>query len=391
MNNKKRGFTLIELIAVLIILATIFMIVTPLVLNIIRKAKVSADKRSVDAYARSIEIGVAKYLLDNVDFPDEFEDIDIEYRGEEVKCANVAVNNDGSVYLDKCTVGGRIVKDSSSASGYYTVGRATSNYMFYRIQNIEIENIDHNVNGNEVSGGLTPSGTVNYNGVLYYEVPNVVVDGTYRMLIKATPLSYDEVLSYSDGTYSVDNLDGIGVVPFYSSSTCKENDISGCNADYENSIVKKIVDAWARNKSNDNYALITVDNLLKAGFKINGTSIDITDNVTESFYRIEIPYWTMTKVEGSNNLVYAGALKFTGNFVYTKAAVRPVVVIDNDILQSLKNKSKDNKTSGSIEKNSVNPNTVDKIVMYVASLVLIVCLIILIIYLINKNNKKDKK
>ena len=51
-KNLKRvkGFTLIELIAVLVIMAIIALIVTPLVMNIIRKARISADKRSVDAY-----------------------------------------------------------------------------------------------------------------------------------------------------------------------------------------------------------------------------------------------------------------------------------------------------------------------------------------------------
>ena len=49
MKDKKisKGFTLIELIAVLVILAIIAIIVTPLVLNVIRKAKDSANKRNV--------------------------------------------------------------------------------------------------------------------------------------------------------------------------------------------------------------------------------------------------------------------------------------------------------------------------------------------------------
>ena len=44
--RKKKGFTLIELIAVLVIMAILALIVTPLVMNIIRKAKTAADKRT---------------------------------------------------------------------------------------------------------------------------------------------------------------------------------------------------------------------------------------------------------------------------------------------------------------------------------------------------------
>ena len=63
MKNKK-AFTLIELIAVLVILAILALIVTPIVLNIVKHAKESANKRSVDAYGKSIELVVANYLLD---------------------------------------------------------------------------------------------------------------------------------------------------------------------------------------------------------------------------------------------------------------------------------------------------------------------------------------
>ena len=68
-QSKKNAFTLIELIAVLVIMAIIALIVTPLVMNIIRKARISADKRSIDAYGRSIELAIAGYLLDTGSFP----------------------------------------------------------------------------------------------------------------------------------------------------------------------------------------------------------------------------------------------------------------------------------------------------------------------------------
>ena len=70
MNLRKRNaFTLIELVATLVIMAIIALIVTPLVMSIIRKARISADKRSIDAYGRSIELAIAGYLLDTGSFP----------------------------------------------------------------------------------------------------------------------------------------------------------------------------------------------------------------------------------------------------------------------------------------------------------------------------------
>ena len=128
--KKKRGFTLIEVIAVLVILAVITLIVTPLVMNIIRKAKDSANKRSIDAYGRSMEYAVATYMLNDAEFPTSFDDISIEYRGAKVECAVNIVNYDGSIFIDKCAVNGKLVKDSKFSSGYYQVGRDTGNYMF---------------------------------------------------------------------------------------------------------------------------------------------------------------------------------------------------------------------------------------------------------------------
>ena len=68
-RKNLRAFSLIELIAVLVIMAILALIVTPLVMNIIRKARIAADKRSIDAYGRSIELAIAGYLLDTGKFP----------------------------------------------------------------------------------------------------------------------------------------------------------------------------------------------------------------------------------------------------------------------------------------------------------------------------------
>lgn len=112
---KKKGFTLIELIAVLVIMAIIALIVTPLVMSIIRKASAAADRRSVDAYGRSIEIAMAGYLLDTTEFPADFSEIAdrVEYSGGPIVCNDIVINEDYSVHVSECKVNGRDVKTSS--------------------------------------------------------------------------------------------------------------------------------------------------------------------------------------------------------------------------------------------------------------------------------------
>ena len=103
MNSRKKGFTLIELIAVLVILAIIALIVTPLVMNIIRKAKISADRRSVDAYGRSVELAIAGYLLDTGTFPTSMNQLTVEYKGDEVVCTTTQIKSTYYVIEDSDT------------------------------------------------------------------------------------------------------------------------------------------------------------------------------------------------------------------------------------------------------------------------------------------------
>ena len=223
-NKKKKGFTLIELISVLVILAILALIVTPLVLNIIRKARVSADKRSIDAYGRSIELAVASYLLDNGSFPTSIEQLTIEYSGDKVECETTKLNSDSSVYLASCTVAGRNV------TGYTYGKEATPTYAAYSV-------------GDKVS----------YNNVTYYVIEDSNATNDTVKLLKENPLLKTEMdaLNLTDVTISEEN--SYGKVQY------------GSTPEYATSTVKKVVDAWANTavKSGDiaTARLITKDEI----------------------------------------------------------------------------------------------------------------------------------
>ena len=106
MNNKK-GFTLIELLAVIVILAIIALITTPIVLNLINQSKEAANKRSVEAYAKAVEYGVAQYEYEhNGELPTALSQITVDYSNSDVSC-DVAVNceSKGHIVLRHCKVG----------------------------------------------------------------------------------------------------------------------------------------------------------------------------------------------------------------------------------------------------------------------------------------------
>ena len=397
--KRKKGFTLIELVAVLVILAIIASIVTPLVLKIIKKSKVSADMRSVDAYGRSVEIAVASYLLDTNEFPTSFDDISVEYRGAKVECADIAVNMDGSIYLNKCAVNGTLVKDSKSTTGYYQFGKDTGSYMFYHFADVsentqQAQNVG-NSTGSSSTSVITPGTLVTYGGTSYYVLPQLTTG--YTVLLKAEPLTYDEVVEYGNGI-SVTNVNGYGAIQYYTGDNCNNSDTSGCKTDYSTSNVKIVIDAWANDNStnlkpNEQYSIMTISELMRSGYTLSDGAYVATSSVNSSFYNLGVSYWALDE---NGNLVYSGSHTFTNVPVYDLATVRPIIIVKTSTIRpNSSNNNGSNITNNGNNRTSDsanNPYTVDHIIIYVAILVIVVCGIILVIYLLNRNkDSKDKK
>ena len=300
--KRKNGFTLIELIAVLVIMAIIALIVTPLVMNIIRKARISADKRSIDAYGRSIELAVAGYLLDTGRFPTSVEQLTIEYSGNEVVCTTTQLNSDSSVYLDGCTVAGRSVDYHYGENKNTTPEPVTPSYTAYQVG-------DH----------------VSYNGVTYYVIEDSDTTNDTVKLLKENPLTKIEM----------DNLNLTGITITESNSYGQVQ--YGSSADYSTSTVKQVVDAWKNTAiatgDTATARLITYDELLTGlgyennvvctgGCYYNGS----LENVPAWVYNSNYYYWTMSQNGGSSNVWrvnYDGDLGDDG--VSGSYMVRPVL------------------------------------------------------------------
>ena len=301
---KKKGFTLIELIAVLVIMAIIALIVTPLVMSIIRKARISADKRSIDAYGRSIELAIAGYLLDTGKFPTEVSQLTIEYSGNQVVCETTQINTDSSVYLAGCTVAGRNVEN-------YTYGEDKTppapTYNSYSV-------------GDQVT----------YNNINYYVIKDSSVSESTVTLLKAEPLSVDEIATYSAGTgASTDNNGGMEY---------------GETSDYSTSYIKQVVDAWknAQVPAASEARLITVDELSSFGYEYaeEGTSkyYNKTESTPNWIYNSSYTYWTMSSWDDSESRVWYvnndGSLYScdVNGYDGRQIIVRPVIVLPKSAL-----------------------------------------------------------
>ena len=301
-KNLKRGkgFTLIELIAVLVIMAIIALIVTPLVMTIIRKARISADKRSIDAYGRSIELAIAGYLLDTGRFPTSVDQLTIEYSGNEVVCTTTQLNSDSSVYLDGCTVDGRSVDYHYGENKNTTPEPVTPSYTAYQVG-------DH----------------VSYNGVTYYVIEDSDTTNNTVKLLKENPLTKTEM----------DDLKLTGITITESNSYGKVQ--YGSSIDYSQSTVKQVVDSWKNTAvttgDTATARLITYDELMD-NLGYNEATWDasyyrVNPEYTPSWvYNSNYYYWTMSQYQDSSGVWGVrndGGL--TGNGPSRSHMVRPVL------------------------------------------------------------------
>ena len=321
--KRKNGFTLIELIAVLVILAILALIVTPLVMNIIRKARISADKRSIDAYGRSIELAIATYLLDNGDFPTSIEQLTIEYSGDEVVCSTTQLNSDSTVYLAGCTVGGRSIEE-------YTYGNGggeepTPTYTAYSV-------------GDQVT----------YNNINYYVIKDSSTSEDSVTLLKAEPITSSEISSYLSLTEVSGKVNTSGVyatMVYYSADNCATTgNISSCSTDYTVSDIKQVVDIWKIKYANEarEARLLTLEELaINLGYDgsakncTGGCWYNNTVDTPSWVYNSNYYYWTMSTYEQSESEVWGvTTTDLHGVDVWNPhgAAIRPVIVLPKSAL-----------------------------------------------------------
>ena len=337
--KNKKGFTLIELVAVLVIMAIIALIVTPLVMNIIRKARISADKRSVDAYGRSIELAIAGYLLDTGKFPTEVSQLTIEYSGSQVVCSTTQINTDSSVYLAGCTVAGRNVEN-------YIYGEDKTpqapTYTAYQV-------------GDQVT----------YNNVNYYVIKDSDTTEESVTLLKSEPLKVAEVNEYGAGhvnRYTNGSVgtaydrNGYGGMAYYTSETCgyvnNTGVGTGCKNDYASSEIKYVVDAWktAKAPAATEVRLISKDEIeteRKEYDPCGGCGAVTTGDFAKYnwMYNNNYWYWTNTPYTDSSSGVwcvsYDGVLGSAsvsiGGISGSLGVVRPVITISKSVISNTGN------------------------------------------------------
>ena len=117
---KKKGFTLIELLAVIVVLAVIALIATPIVLNLVKTAKIGAAEQSVTGYVKSIENTIIKDMINNKEVSDgnyKYNSIEADISGKRPTSGKYIVKN-GKVESGNFCVDGYYIEYKNGQSKY---------------------------------------------------------------------------------------------------------------------------------------------------------------------------------------------------------------------------------------------------------------------------------
>ena len=125
MKHNKKAFTLIELLAVIVVLAILSLIAVPMVLKTIKGARENSYKRSIETYGRAVEYSVTEYYMSNpnkkiksISFDNDKlfingDFVTVEYNGNKVSCNDIEYI-DSKIQLKCCSI-----MNSDSNNNYY--------------------------------------------------------------------------------------------------------------------------------------------------------------------------------------------------------------------------------------------------------------------------------
>ena len=173
---------------------------------------------------------------------------------------------------------------------------------------------------------------VSYQGMNFIVLENSPASEAIVKLLKQTPLTQGEVnryLNVSQASYDANDIQ-------YKSGCIYFGE---CSADYDNSDVKKVVDAWAQDNldleklvevKGYKVRLITIDDLIEnLGFinqKIDTHDYFIkTEDTPVQIYESGEKFWTMNRYEDSDRYVYFYSDRANSIDVDSKNKIRPVI------------------------------------------------------------------
>ena len=346
--KRKNAFTLIELLAVIVVLAIIALIATPIVMNTIKNAKKGAAERTADNYIKQVETAVAEAKLENKSVPNGTYNIDgngnltgaglpdgkleINMSGNKptsgtVKISNGGVSQDGTTM----TVGDYDVKYNQEKNKYEATGKGSSTTTALCTANTS--KVSALVWAGSASPSLESSYTRQEVGLLASELGAYTPGVTYTCELGDNESNTFYVLEENGDNVSLIagfNLEG-------TVAWCKSGNDNSCAADGAKAALKERTSGWTK-LTESQISLPSANQIAtSAGRTFNGNSVSVPTWLS-SYTKTPVAYgyWTSTPHASSSSsawhVIYLGLLNSPNVDNVSNYGVRPVITVSKSNL-----------------------------------------------------------
>ena len=330
--KRKNAFTLIELLAVIVVLAIIALIATPIVMNTIKNAKKGAAERSADSYIKQVETAVAEERLNkNEVLEGEYQ---ITSDGNLCRDKSASCSDDNKIKIEmsgtkptsgkiKITNGSVDQTSSSMTIGDYTVSYNSAKKTYDAIEKGNTPQVEVLCTAKT---GNVPSGNYAYGDEYTCELGDN--DAKTFFVLETNGDNVSLIMNK--------NIDsnGKGTTSGNTVAWCKSGEDNSCAADGALEYLKTSTTGWTK-LTESQISLPSYDQIYKAaGNKTSGLPTWLYGNLNSS----SAPYGYWTSSPGASYSsdawrVYSGGLLDTDNVVYDSGyGVRPVITVSKSNL-----------------------------------------------------------
>ena len=349
-----KGFTLIELLAVIVILAIIALIAVPIILNIIKGSKQSANIRSAEKYLGAIENAVIKENLNG-----EFNPIECTSISEDGKTLSCILSNGENKEI-------KVEIDGSVPTNKPTI--VFVNGEIKKISNLEIE-------GETVTA--TSLKLTEYKNEPLCKASTKLTNGTGVLASEGNPYAYgvEYTCDLGDGNrtfYVLENINDNEVALILDRNIGEDvawcDEVDKCQIDGEfnskkgpitvMSYLNSLTENWSNKVTVSLPTYNQIDTVIKElgvtdyNYTCCGGSVNINSSYSNAFWSYDYlgqnsansivnpidgvsSYWTTTPENGYSNSVYVvkneGRLG-TNNVNTPSSRIRPVITISKQLI-----------------------------------------------------------
>lgn len=277
---KKNGFTLVEVLAILVIMGILALIFVPLITGIISDSKKNAAKRSLEGYVRAVDNAQMNYETENGGkHTNKISDLEIDIDDpSKIGNANVLFDANGSVKRVYAMISGyycRYIKDTEAqCKDDAFIAGILDKELFHEQYSYAVNKVEFYDDGRNFEGDYVDISESQDLGIRLYNINNniyIVGDGiiyfpedSSYLFSLSIPMDYLESINKYEGEYIAPYIDFNEAI-----NTSPVTDMSGMFANY-------FVGGTCFNQIDNNVKFINniIDN------KINLVTFD-TSNVTD--------------------------------------------------------------------------------------------------------------